>query len=759
MNPVHTSGGLAQLRDLLYRDPSPQAWGELTRCLERWPAQEPRGVALDYAEQHLGRWPSGLRAAPPGWLGLHQGAQAPPGGLGLARALRLGLVHLDREVLLDLLARPALQNIEHMSLSGVSLSADTLGALAQARVPAGLRHLMLHRARLREAQEDPSAAARAWSQLLRAPWLSQLESLWLGHVHFWPPEDIWAGVAPLEGLRELHLPVVFHINNSLGSLFQALPGSLEVFHLSSWFFHPAEVERMAACAPLQRIRRLLLVQTRTEDPAHWEHLADAIPDTVEQLSLSGSVLGPQGLLRVLGLARGRLRALDLSFTELERDSPPDLSALETPGLEFLDLSGLSKQLQENSSLLGAPWLGRLRGLRLSHAKMEDAALRRLARQVPFARLESLDLSRNALTAEGLGALLDELPGSLRALDLWSNELGDGGVQALLRSGRLQGLARLHLANTGLGDAGVKALAQSKALAGVRELVLSNNPDISQEGWSALLSSPHLHPEARRQVVFAAHLAGAQAQETPTGGPPAAHSMDTTWFAVDNQGHIGLFDSGEAGAVPEGVLSSHNDLFYQLQESLSQEGASKQATVDLRGHRLPWVEPSHSLYCGVGNCYGDFVLGLRSLEGCQRWFSRGSMMELWGRDAGEAQVLAAHIPKVEINRMMAEGICHAEDFPWPENLDLARSGLFFFDHLTENWISGPYGRQLVPERPLRLEELPQGLPEELHEALAASRLPVDFSQARHVQPVEHGPCSSWQMRYMDMKGGTHEMPED
>lgn len=31
--------------------------------------------------------------------------------------------------------------------------------------------------------------------------------------------------------------------------------------------------------------------------------------------------------------------------------------------------------------------------------------------------------------------------------------------------------------------------------------------------------------------------------------PAAHSMDTDWFAVDADGNIGIFDSGEEGAVP------------------------------------------------------------------------------------------------------------------------------------------------------------------------------------------------------------------
>src|SRR5947209_1888144 len=32
--------------------------------------------------------------------------------------------------------------------------------------------------------------------------------------------------------------------------------------------------------------------------------------------------------------------------------------------------------------------------------------------------------------------------------------------------------------------------------------------------------------------------------------PAAHSMDTDWYAVDRDGHVALFNSGEAGAVPD-----------------------------------------------------------------------------------------------------------------------------------------------------------------------------------------------------------------
>ena len=31
--------------------------------------------------------------------------------------------------------------------------------------------------------------------------------------------------------------------------------------------------------------------------------------------------------------------------------------------------------------------------------------------------------------------------------------------------------------------------------------------------------------------------------------PAAHSMDSTWFAVDLDGHVALFDTDEAGTLP------------------------------------------------------------------------------------------------------------------------------------------------------------------------------------------------------------------
>lgn len=41
--------------------------------------------------------------------------------------------------------------------------------------------------------------------------------------------------------------------------------------------------------------------------------------------------------------------------------------------------------------------------------------------------------------------------------------------------------------------------------------------------------------------------------------PAAHSMDTEWFAVDDAGHVAVFDSYEGGAVPDDAPPSGLDV--------------------------------------------------------------------------------------------------------------------------------------------------------------------------------------------------------
>jgi hypothetical protein len=43
--------------------------------------------------------------------------------------------------------------------------------------------------------------------------------------------------------------------------------------------------------------------------------------------------------------------------------------------------------------------------------------------------------------------------------------------------------------------------------------------------------------------------------------PAAHSMDTTWFAIDERGHVAAFESGEGGHIPE--QARDEELLFEL----------------------------------------------------------------------------------------------------------------------------------------------------------------------------------------------------
>src|SRR5215475_6935056 len=69
--------------------------------------------------------------------------------------------------------------------------------------------------------------------------------------------------------------------------------------------------------------------------------------------------------------------------------------------------------------------------------------------------------------------------------------------------------------------------------------------------------------------------------------PAAHSMDATWFAVDRDGHIGVFDSGDPGAVPAEVNDTSDDEVLEALEPLPVIGEPR---FELSGVFHPGLRP-------------------------------------------------------------------------------------------------------------------------------------------------------------------------
>jgi uncharacterized protein (TIGR02996 family) len=105
------------------------------------------------------------------------------------------------------------------------------------------------------------------------------------------------------------------------------------------------------------------------------------------------------------------------------------------------------------------------------------------------RLRRLSLAYNALGAEGMEVLAPHV-GHLEKLEVWSNDIGPRGVEALLASPLLDHARELDLPWNDLRDDGCAVLASSPRMAGVRKLWLFCN-QIEDAGAAALAASPHL----------------------------------------------------------------------------------------------------------------------------------------------------------------------------------------------------------------------------------------------------------------------------
>jgi len=110
---------------------------------------------------------------------------------------------------------------------------------------------------------------------------------------------------------------------------------------------------------------------------------------------------------------------------------------------------------------------RLQRLDLRNRRLCDDGVWALASQIsspgpPYLVVEALDLSFNALSDEGLGALSSCLPllPALKSLGLCGNGFGPDGARALCSSLRglgAGGLRRLELSGSRLGDEGLEAV--------------------------------------------------------------------------------------------------------------------------------------------------------------------------------------------------------------------------------------------------------------------------------------------------------------
>ncbi|HEY7326248.1 MAG TPA: hypothetical protein VH592_01315 [Gemmataceae bacterium] len=229
--------------------------------------------------------------------------------------------------------------------------------------------------------------------------------------------------------------------------------------------------------------------------------------------------------------------------------------------------------------------------------------------------------------------------------------------------------------------------------------------------------------------------------------PAAHSMDTCFFAIDRDGHVACFDTGEAGAVPAVAFSGEEA--YELRQQLA-ELPRVEVLQDPSGCSNPGSAQGTDFHWGLVGSNHPILLFLASLDLVRDEIVAGRAVELPACKG--VAVLFQSLPAELSQRLHDSGAClgcrlhyqEIEEF-YP---DLGTHGLFMYTHLTDNWISGPYGRQSQPARPIHVDQLPP----QIREAVKAMRFDsLCFAETPHIQPVEHAECFSWEAAYMDVTG--------
>jgi hypothetical protein len=222
-------------------------------------------------------------------------------------------------------------------------------------------------------------------------------------------------------------------------------------------------------------------------------------------------------------------------------------------------------------------------------------------------------------------------------------------------------------------------------------------------------------------------------------------MDTDWYAVDRDGHVAHFGSGEAGAVPRAALAEEAggvDVLGGLHRR-----AGNELVYDLDGRIEPGRPPHwRTALHDEQRSLGPVLMFLSSADLVREELAAGGCVT--ARASRGVAVIFRSLSKATSDRAHEAGQClgcfphfAAEEQPGDERPPSpAELGLFSFEHLCENWISGPYGRSEQPSAPLSVGDLPP----ELQDAVAQVRFDkICFAEAPFVQPLEHVPCESWE----------------
>jgi hypothetical protein len=263
--------------------------------------------------------------------------------------------------------------------------------------------------------------------------------------------------------------------------------------------------------------------------------------------------------------------------------------------------------------------------------------------------------------------------------------------------------------------------------------------------------------------------------------PAAHSMDTTWFAIDADGCVGVFGSNEGGAVPEyseqmvkeieadlqlvamhpedagellegrsqlieilvethgGILDRRSIDVESILESMSMEILL--AEIDRREHPEPILysrrsrKPRHNEIIRTIHLFGLFLLvptsAIIPADRCQVEI----IIELPGDNI---IIYSQHCELTWLKNAIESGVVLSgtKQIKLYDNLSL----FGWYQYNCHEQYAAPYYGKQFPKNPIYLKDLPPAIVQNLNRLTKFPNLRFDRTSV--IQPVEQIPCYIW-----------------
>ena len=215
-------------------------------------------------------------------------------------------------------------------------------------------------------------------------------------------------------------------------------------------------------------------------------------------------------------------------------------------------------------------------------------------------------------------------------------------------------------------------------------------------------------------------------------------MDTAWFAIDLDGNVAVFETGESGCVPE---EAYLEDAYELEEQVRALPATG-FKLDPDGFReTQWTDH-------VDNDEGltaetEIFMFVSDLVPVKDLLDR-----LGAEPLGSTGTKCVRInggDRAALAELHARSACLGCYRDWSSAEDIATHGIYRYEHTCENWIAGPYARATVPARPLTIDQIPQAIRDR------AIAYDGRFSETQKLQPAEHWRCTSWESGWLSSDG--------